>query len=186
MKQFELSTQSQSDVIEPIVNKLSREVLALSSGVSEAVRETLSQPHQKVPELIVSAGFGVALQVLTKAGATGRVLSGAVSLGASGKMLYDEVTNQRWSTLGRAISDCWESSSGYDNAVWATKDSIGSMVVDAATGTLGFKLSASLRKPIPENSILSIMRKNSSQSLLQSELMTLAHSGKSLPKNTWR
>lgn len=121
---------------------LGRETKLLGLGIGGAVVETVTNPLSKLPELGMSMVAGSVLGALSKAGAPGRLIAAGVGTGMVLKMGYDELTGKRWSMLGSAVADTWQSGTNMDRNVATTRNSLGSFVVDMAVGYGGMKLGA--------------------------------------------
>jgi hypothetical protein len=128
-----------SSSTESCTDKLAREARVLTYGVGGAFGDVAQNPISKLPEVASAGAFGVGVKVLQKAGTGGKVVVGAVGAGMAIKMGYDELTGNRWSEFGGAMSSAWDSSSNFQSSVEATKHSVGSLAVDFSVGTIAYK-----------------------------------------------
>ncbi|MBA3994089.1 MAG: hypothetical protein C0469_11230 [Cyanobacteria bacterium DS2.3.42] len=118
---------------------IGRETKMIGLGVGEAVVDTIKHPVDKLPELATAFATGSALGALSKAGAPGRLIAGGIGLAMVVKLGYDEITGNRWSNFGYAVADTWRSGENMDRNIAATRDSLGSFVVDMGIGYAGMK-----------------------------------------------
>lgn len=118
---------------------IGRETKMIGLGVGEAVVDTIKHPLEKLPELGTAFATGSALGALSKAGAPGRLIAGGIGLAMVVKLGYDEITGNRWSNFGHAVADTWRSGENMDKNIAATRDSLGSFVVDMGVGYAGMK-----------------------------------------------
>ncbi len=119
--------------------KLAREANLLVQGIGGAFVRTALHPQEKAPEVMTSAGFGIGLKLLSEAGAPGKLLAGGIALGTGVKMIYDEVTGNRWSTFARALGDTWKTDRNVAENIDATSQSVGQLAVDFTIGSLTYK-----------------------------------------------
>lgn len=119
---------------------LGREAKLIGYGVGAAVSETIANPADKAPELVLSATTGAVLGAINRLGTPGKV----VTAGAGGAMLlklgYDEWTGNRWNTFGKAVVDTWHSEKNLASNIAASKDSLGNFIVDMGVGAAGMKI----------------------------------------------
>jgi hypothetical protein len=120
-------------------DKLSREARMLTWGVGEAFGGAVSNPISKAPELATAGAFGVGIKMLSKAGTGGKTVAGIVGAGLMAKMGFDEWRGNRWTEFGDAMGATWQSRTNLDSSIEATKNSVGSLAVDLAVGTIGYK-----------------------------------------------
>ncbi len=121
---------------------LGRETKMIGLGVGEAIVDTVKHPIDKLPELGTAFATGSLLGAISKAGAPGRLIAGGIGLAMAVKLGYDEITGNRWSNFGHAVADTWRSGENMDRNIAATRDSLGSFVVDMGVGYAGMKTGA--------------------------------------------
>ncbi len=111
----------------------------IGMGVGEALVDTVKHPLDKLPELGTAFVTGSVLGAISKAGAPGRLIAGGIGLAMAAKLGYDELTGSRWSNFGHAFADTWRSGKNMDKNIAATKNSLGTFVVDMGIGYAGMK-----------------------------------------------
>lgn len=123
-----------------ISSALGREARMLAFGLGGAVSDVMRNPGEKAPEVAAAATIGGVMGSISRLGVPGKVVAASVGTVMLGKGVYDEVTGQRWSTLGSAMGDTWKSGANMEQNIAAAKSSIGALAVDLAVGTAGFKV----------------------------------------------
>lgn len=118
---------------------LGRETKMIGLGVGEAILDTVKHPLDKLPELGVAFGTGTVLGAIGRSGAPGRLIAGGIGIAMAVKLGYDEITGNRWSQFGSAVADTWHSGTNMDKNIAATRNSLGSFVVDMGIGYAGMK-----------------------------------------------
>ncbi|MBX9691297.1 MAG: hypothetical protein K2Z81_02865, partial [Cyanobacteria bacterium] len=134
-------TENWTDSEESVGSRLLRETQVISSGVGASFVDAAKNPVSRAPELLMAGGFGVGVRALSKAGAPGRLVAGAVGVGLFAKLVADEWTGDRWSRFGSALDMAWRSDQNLNSAIAATRDSVGSLAVDFTVASIGFGLS---------------------------------------------
>ncbi len=146
-------------------SRLLREARVLTYGIGGSFADVARNPMQRAPELALACGFGMGMRVLSKAGAPGRIVAGAIGTGLLAKMAVDEFSGDRWSRFGSAMNSAWRSEANLDSAVLATRDSVGSLAVDFSIGALGFGFAGKL---LPESNFSHLSGLRGSQPTAQS------------------
>jgi hypothetical protein len=116
-----------------------REAKMIGCGIGNAVADAVYNPYQRLAEFELSFGTGAALGALSRVGAPGRVVAAGIGTAMLLKFSYDELTGQRWSKFGQAFSDAWRTGDNMDKNIAATRDSLGSLLVDSSLGYAGMR-----------------------------------------------
>ncbi|MBX9694920.1 MAG: L-lactate permease [Cyanobacteria bacterium] len=132
-----------NDDVENVAQKLLRETSMVASGIRSAAADVLTNPVARLPDIAVAGGFGVGLKTVQRLGGGGRLIAAGIAGGMAINMVARELKGSWWSSFGDAVVDTWNSDRNYDANVFATKNSLGSLVVDTALGAAGFKLAGS-------------------------------------------
>lgn len=140
--EFALSSDDGTNSGSTVAQSLYREAEMIARGVGGAVVDTIKNPADKLIELGFSAAVGTALGAASRLGAPGKAISIGVGAALTAKMGYDELTGNRWSTFGAAVKDSWRSGANMEQNVAATRDSLGSFLVDSGVGYASMKVSS--------------------------------------------
>ncbi len=149
---------SQSEAVEDaLINRLGstgRVAYVVAGGTKDGIINSITEAPNHIPELATSVGLGLGLGyglgAISKAGPWGN----KAALIAGGAMLakwgYDEVTGDRWTGFGTAVSNAWEGTGSLDQQRQVAARSMGTFAFDTgvamASGGAGFGLA---RKTVP-------------------------------------
>lgn len=129
------TTVNDTDTVsEQTHHKLLREVELFGRGVGAAFGQVVSHPTEKLPELVISSAVGAGLGAVSRLGAPGRYVAAGAGLALAARAGYDEITNKHWSGFAHAVKDTWKSGVRMEQNVGLVKDSLGTLMVDAAVG----------------------------------------------------
>lgn len=155
LKQTEL-TQTGA-VEDALINRLGgtgRVAYVVGAGTADGIINSIKEAPNHVPELATSVGLGLGmgygLGALTKAGKFGNkaaLIAGGALLAKWG---YDEVTGDRWTGFGTAVSNAWNGVGSLEDGKNIAARSMGTFAFDTgvamASGGAGFGLA---RKTVP-------------------------------------
>jgi hypothetical protein len=161
--ELKLSRDSgQNNSLSEAAQSLYREAKMISLGCGGALVETALNPMSKLPELAGSMAFGSTLGVVSRLGASGRIVAAAVGTSMTIKFVYDELSANRWSKFGGALKDAWQSADNMDENIRTTRESLGSLLVDTAIGYAGMKVGslATSRFAAPEKLLADAVRRS--------------------------
>jgi hypothetical protein len=136
---FRAPEPTHDDVLVEAGRSLNREAQMILSGVGRAGLETVTHPTGKLPELTTAVATGAAFGALSRLGAPGRAIAGGIGTAMMLKFGYDELSGRRWSNFGSALKETWRSPDNLEQSIEATKNSLGSFLVDSGIGFAGMK-----------------------------------------------
>lgn len=122
-------------------NKISREVNLVGDGIGggfkKGLDESLHDPMGTGLRLATSVGAGVALAYFTKGGGAMGLLARGVGIGMGVSFVADVASPTRWSAVGSAVSDTWNSSANFEHNKGVIENQLGRFAFDTALMTVG-------------------------------------------------